>query len=58
MINEITLTIQTTKCNMCKTRAVEEKGDNYCFICEERLFEAQQEAYEEEKEYERLCNGY
>ena len=55
---DITLTIQTTDCSLCKKRKIEEKGDLYCFICEERLFEAQQEASLEARENEELQNGY
>lgn len=54
MINETTLTI----CGLCKKRETENSEDKYCFNCEEKLFEIQQEVREEQEENERLQNGY
>ena len=54
---DITLTIQTTKCSLCKTRETQD-GDNYCLRCEDLIYEAQCEAYDEMKENEELQNGY
>ncbi len=52
MITETTLTI----CGLCKKR--ETDGEVYCFVCDEKLHEAQQEAQEEREQNERLQNGY
>jgi len=53
MKTETTITI----CGLCKKREIENNEVN-CFICDERLHEAQQEAQEEREEQERLQNGY
>ena len=53
MKTETTLTI----CGLCKKQRAE-NDEVYCFVCDERLFEAQQDANEEREQQERLQNGY